>query len=85
MNDTKKLINDGGPAFSCASSMIVNGKQATVPAQGMSLRDYFAGQAIAGIIAFPQVRYDLFDEYARYAYAQADAMLAARERKEDAT
>ena len=83
MNDTKKLINDGGPAFSCASSMIVNGKQATVPAQGMSLRDYFAGQALAGILASANFG-STKDWIGGKAYEAADAMLAARERKEDA-
>ena len=82
MNDTKKLINDGGPAFSCASSMIVNGKQATVPAQGMSLRDYFAGQALAGIFASANFSFAK-DWIGGKAYEAADSMLAAR--KEDAT
>ena len=82
MNDTKKLINDGGPAFSCASSMIVNGKQATVPAQGMSLRDYFAGQALAGI--FASANFDFAKDWiGGKAYEAADSMLAAR--NEDAT
>ena len=97
MNDTKQLINDGGPAFPCASSMIVNGKQATVPAQGMTLRDYFAGQALAGVCSGIEVEIDKLDadgEHADHnmkmlhdcagirAYCYADAMLAARERKE---
>ena len=59
--------------------MIVNGKQATVPAQGMSLRDYFAGQALADLSANDAPAW----AKAEWAYECADAMLAAR--KEDAT
>jgi len=50
---------------------------------GMTLRDYFAGQALAGILAsanFGNVK----DWIVGKAYETADAMLAARERKEDA-
>ena len=70
-------INDGGSAFPIADTVHPTG-QVQYGANGMTLRDYFAGQAIAGIIACPQVRHDMFDAYARHAYAQADAMLAAR-------
>ena len=57
---------------------------------GMSLRDYFAGQALAGmgtwwpntplgqILHEPQ---DIQRVRAEYAYAQADAMLEARDGK----
>jgi len=79
MNDTKQLINDGGPAFPCASSMIVNGKQATVPAQGMTLRDYFAGKALAGM---PWHREIAVKEQAKECFQIADAMLAESKRKE---
>ena len=50
---------------------------------GMTLRDYFAGQALAGILAsanFGNVK----DWIGGKAYETADSMLAARERKEDA-
>ena len=70
-------IDDGGPAFPVADTVHPNG-QVQLGSYGMSLRDWFASQAIAGIIACPQVRHDLFDAYAHHAYAQADAMLAAR-------
>lgn len=82
--------DDGGPAFACAAE---NGHQ-----EGMSLRDWFAGQALAGV----QERYDRHGvpEYelkamfggrsglrreeiiSAVAYQQADAMLA--QRKEEA-
>lgn len=44
---------------------------------GMTLRDYFAGQVLAGAAALPWGSAD-YENRARVAYAQADAMLAAR-------
>ncbi len=69
--------NDGGPAF---PSDYIPGT-ATTP--GMTLRDYFAGQALAGIVLSPlgQGGRATYDSTARDAYNYADAMLAARERK----
>ena len=44
---------------------------------GMTLRDYFAGQALSGYSANPDV--DLYDhELARACYKKADAMLRER-------
>jgi hypothetical protein len=50
---------------------------------GMTLRDYFAVQALAGIMAGNYTSNSL-KWVPGEAYALADAMLAARERKEDA-
>lgn len=66
-------INDGGPAFACAAE---NGHQA-----GMTLRDWFAGQALDGMMA----KYGTNSEggaalTAIVCYAAADAMLAEREK-----
>jgi hypothetical protein len=59
--------------------------------RGMTLRDYFAGQALVGILGSGDAKIDniISDEFASATLAQscyiiADAMLAARERKEDA-
>jgi hypothetical protein len=75
--------NDGGPAFPCESYGHRNGKETTVPAQGMTLRDYFAGQALAGAVGFspsdPFRRYHQPEDVAAACYRFADAMLAARE------
>lgn len=71
-----KKIDDGGPAFPSPTSEFEDGWD------GMSLRDWFAGQALAGMfnhagwintIDNDQV------EAAKRAYLIADAMLAARE------
>jgi len=51
---------------------------------GMTLRDYFAGQALAGM-CYKADWYDGEENVlARWAYDIADAMLAERERKPDA-
>ena len=49
--------------------------------QGMTLRDWFAGQALMGLMASrnpTSPRFHPLDD-AEYVYAVADAMLAARE------
>jgi hypothetical protein len=71
--------NDGGPAFPCESYILKNGKQVTEAAQGMALRDYFAGQALAGMFAdyFRSLNHEPY-VVAHDAYVFADAMLAAR-------
>lgn len=43
---------------------------------GMTLRDYFAGQVLAGRLADSSTPFDIFA--ARYAYRIADIMLEAR-------
>lgn len=77
-------IDDGGPAFP------VPGNPATMP--GMSLRDWFAGQALNGLLAGEQNsaysdregksvdewRANIRNMNAAYCYQMADAMLAAR-------
>lgn len=72
-------INDGGSAFPCESYILKNGKQVTEAAQGMTLRDYFAGQALAGMFAdyFRSLNHEPY-VVAHDAYVFADAMLAAR-------
>ena len=71
-------INDGGPAFPSDNF----GQPSQI---GMSLRDYFAGQALAGLCVpslkdGPITDWE-FDEIAPVAWKAADAMLAAREAK----
>jgi hypothetical protein len=61
------MNNDGGPAFA-----VNNGRP------GMSLRDYFAGQYVAGWAA-RSVSALMWHEVAENAYRVADAMLKERE------
>lgn len=75
-------INDGGPAFPIADTVHSNG-QVQYGTNGMSLRDYFAGQVLAGISANPREDYSetTREDKAVESYRQADAMIAARESK----
>ena len=81
--------DDGGPAFPL---QIENRDQYEGSQYGMTLRDWFAGQALAGMFANPEISLSAArlnvstDEFrldtARAAYASADAMLAARSKGE---
>lgn len=82
------MNEDGGQAFP-SSSVVHNraGYDEHVMRDGMSLRDYFAGQALAG---YRHAEFRWYAEHgsgdkfsssenlARWAYADADAMLAER-------
>ena len=78
-------INYGGPAFPASLYKLENGQESSVPHIGMTLRDYFAGQALTNV----DVRIPMSDDddtpspraIANYMYVIADAMLAAREAK----
>ena len=64
------MKNDGGPAFPVPDLAWVNGK-------GMSLRDWFAGQALSATIQ--RGYYTESRDIAVRVYQIADAMLKARE------
>ena len=68
------IIDGGGPAF---PTLFIEPKYGS-GYKGMTLRDYFAGQALAGIMAGNYTSNSL-EWVQREAYALADAMLAARE------
>lgn len=83
--------NDGGPAFPMPSGYEPRVDCYTHFNEGMSLRDWFAGQAFfcAGMI-LSDTKMENRDgvtitpkEVARGAYRIADAMLAEREREND--
>ena len=74
------MKDEGGTAFPVALKVIGN-EIATEFQPGMSLRDYFAGNALAGMLSSgtsdecsPQV-------LAQAAYLYADAMIAERNRE----
>jgi hypothetical protein len=46
--------------------------------EGMTLRDYFAGQMLSSVFSAQMVNAPLFNTVAEAAYAMADAMLEAR-------
>ncbi|OZI39007.1 hypothetical protein CEG14_05580 [Bordetella genomosp. 1] len=72
-------INDGGPAFPHTR---VHFDTSGTRKDGMTLRDYFAAQALAGLAGRKFHAGDAGDGYAEWAasmaYEFADAMLAAR-------
>lgn len=79
-------INNGGPAFPCETYGLRNGKETTIPTNGMTLRDYFAGQAVMALVTKEAI--ELIGrkritgaDLATACYDLADAMLAAREVK----
>jgi hypothetical protein len=78
------MNNTGGPAFPHVADLVQhspNGGITTKPitSNGMTLRDYFAAQAMnALILEMADWKYAP-EVLAKYAYAQADAMLKARE------
>jgi len=85
--------NDGGPAFPLTEDA-VNHKNREFAMQGMSLRDWFAGQAMAALMAsmitklgaggwlqsgIPTAEWPT--TLALRAYDQADAMIAERQKE----
>lgn len=66
-------INDGGPAFPFAT---IDGHLCV----GMTLRDYFAAQALSGMLGGAPGSHLRPDNAARVAYQYADAMVKERAR-----
>jgi len=81
MTEAKKY-DDGGPAFATAE----NGDFKNAWHQeGMTLADWFAGQALVSMINDPAMRDDeslAWSDYARESYNFADAMIAEKRRRE---
>lgn len=74
-------IEDGGPAFpNTWDETNEYGVIFPFVERGMSLRDYFAGQALAGTLAGAKTfgPFKDADDIALRSYRMADAMLAAR-------
>lgn len=77
-------IKDGGAAYPVAMSEQTHSNQNCAPfQQGMSLRDHFAGLAMAAVISGRSAHYGgakiEIDEIASQAYLMADAMIRTRE------
>ena len=71
------MSNNGGPAFPVFPETQVGHAAAF---QGMTLRDYFAAKAMQAAATNPTGADGFtFEQRAEWAYAQADAMLKARE------
>lgn len=74
--------NTGGPAFPTTKE-----SRMEICSEGMTLRDYFAAKAVAGIF-YPAIVESLAqdidldcDKIAGFAYTMADAMIAEREKE----
>ena len=74
--------DDGGPAFPFPSGPEPKVDRYHDRSEGMSLRDWFAGQALAGILSCSAVVVVGLPKFAlaQDAYEIADAMLKARSR-----
>lgn len=68
--------NNGGPAFPRPQSRAGSGVITAESQEGMTLRDWFAGQALAGRQVNRQ--YQTWTDMAADCYEIADAMLSAR-------
>ena len=72
----------GGPAF--PTPMVNSPNDGVVPVTafgefgGVTIRDYFAGQALIGLVSIPVPLTD--EEVAEMAYKHADAMMKARQK-----
>lgn len=86
------MNNDGGPAFPVKGGMMFYvpeqhsaeikealDERVTRQYEGMTLRDWFAGMALAGMCQSAGFQGGPWVNLARNSYAAADAMLAARE------
>lgn len=71
--------DDGGQAFPVPAGTCADG-ELWAPTEGMSLRDYFAGQALAGLYGSGKYSENTYAWYAVVAYAIAGAMLKERVR-----
>lgn len=79
----KDMADSGGPAFPLVHEHSAGAGGGTFIYHGMTLRDWFAGQALAGLIASNDAGAgDRIEEIPSYAYSIADAMLKARAKSE---
>ena len=65
--------NDGGQAFPAPLTLTVDGRL-EFPLEGMTLREYYAGQAMLGILANPEGIVGATST-AQFSVIQADALI----------
>ena len=75
MKSSDQITAEGGPAFSYATGGATGPGSQVWP--GMTLRDWFAGQALVGIATEPEGCRKP-SEWAKFAYDAADEMIKAR-------
>lgn len=76
----KPTISNGGAAFPVKRQTdIGNGMVFMYEEKGMTLRDYYAGQALQGLLVSHRVSTRVpHDEIAKMSYVMADEMIRAR-------
>lgn len=84
--NTPHKTNDGGPAFpheGFKANYEIGKGLVQIPHifSGMSLRDWFAGQALTGLIFHNDFGHVFTEDIAAGAYSYADAMLEARNKE----
>lgn len=72
----KPAFDDGGAAFPSVAVFGAGGQLSSETTPGLSLRDWFAGQALAPLVSVADP-----GRAASYAYDYADAMLAERAKR----
>jgi hypothetical protein len=75
------MSNNGGPAFPSFDAPVFGGIPA--PIGGMSLRDWFAGQALVGLTSNPENSHLSYETVARESYTLADTLIEVREAPSD--
>lgn len=73
-----ETINDGGPAFPTKREYQTEFGPGYEQVEGMTLRDWFAGQALAGMCAHKDSETWKGEVVARDAYGYADYMISTR-------
>lgn len=73
--------SNGGPAFPRDTKWNADGTTCQDGSRGMSLRDWFAGQALAGSLGNPESAIISERLMAKVCYDYADAMLADRNKE----
>lgn len=74
-------VDDGGPAFPKLPTWrpgIDHAEPWDYGSDGLSIRDYFAGQALVGMMSNPMYNENTTRNIAQVAYMTADAMLKER-------
>jgi hypothetical protein len=80
-SDTQHVPHTGGPAFPAQPTQRIAPGVTVESNNGMNLRDWFAGKALSGMLADPNVKIgDASDDdhLSTLAYRLADAMIRAR-------
>jgi hypothetical protein len=72
-SEGKTMSNNGGPAFPAAD----------YGQFGMTLRDWFSGQALVGVTSNPENSHLSYETVARESYKLADALIEVRETPSD--